>query len=418
MDGISFTSWDTAPTISMHNVWIDGMGGGSGDATAEGGFTEIVRGSSNAFFKINRVSSADTHNVILSNMRLRGALTDTADFIDTTDFNGTSVYLKGFKIRDVNAFNVPSTKSAFKLYNPDTGCLIRDCFGNGLRGKLVHIEDGGANCGNTTIDHCGGYDMQDDNARVVYAHSAAGGGIERLVVNDIHAWAPSSSTATTTAAVEFLSEAGSTATSRRCSISNVKTEAIARVINIEGISGGSWNTIRINNVWYADARTGITATNKLPITFGVQCRNSSIRGASFTGTGANLVETCITDNNSDNSNPNVIFWDAVRFDSVNNKFGGTSTKTIHKIKSNILSGTFTIDATGEKSIAENHNLPFTPDIQDFTATPSKQTNVTDWRYGLLVVDSVSSTQVTVKINVTTASATGGATAKMNIHYGG
>jgi hypothetical protein len=88
----------------------------------------------------------------------------------------------------------------------------------------------------------------------------------------------------------------------------------------------------------------------------------------------------------------------------------------------LLSGTFAIDSTGVKTVTVNHLLgdvahtyqPWTPSKQDFMVTVVQNTAVTDWAFSLLEVTAVTSTQVTVAIKVSTASATVGATAYLGI----
>lgn len=80
----------------------------------------------------------------------------------------------------------------------------------------------------------------------------------------------------------------------------------------------------------------------------------------------------------------------------------------------LLSGTFAIDSTGVKTVTTAHGLSVTPAIQDVQLTVSEDSNVDDWAYGYVKVESVDGTNVVAKVNVTTASATGGATAKLNI----
>jgi len=88
----------------------------------------------------------------------------------------------------------------------------------------------------------------------------------------------------------------------------------------------------------------------------------------------------------------------------------------------LLSGTFAIDSTGVKTVTVNHLLgdaahgyqPWTPSKQDFMVTVVQNTAVTDWAFNLLEVTAVSTTQVTVVIYVSTASATVGAVANLGI----
>jgi hypothetical protein len=80
----------------------------------------------------------------------------------------------------------------------------------------------------------------------------------------------------------------------------------------------------------------------------------------------------------------------------------------------LLSGTFAIDSTGVKTITTAHGLNLAPDIQDVQLTVSELTNVDDYAFGYVKVESVDATNVVAKVNVTTASGTASATAKLNI----
>ena len=80
----------------------------------------------------------------------------------------------------------------------------------------------------------------------------------------------------------------------------------------------------------------------------------------------------------------------------------------------LLSGTFAIDSTGVKTVTTAHGLSVTPDIQDIQLTVTENTDVDDWAYNLLKVESVDATNVVAKINVSTQSGTASATAKLAI----
>ena len=80
----------------------------------------------------------------------------------------------------------------------------------------------------------------------------------------------------------------------------------------------------------------------------------------------------------------------------------------------LLSAAFAIDSTGVKTVTTAHGLSVTPAIQDVQVSVTEDTNVDDWAFNLLKVESVDATNVVCKINVSTASATGGATAKLAI----
>lgn len=81
-------------------------------------------------------------------------------------------------------------------------------------------------------------------------------------------------------------------------------------------------------------------------------------------------------------------------------------------ENNVLSGTFAIDSTGIKTVTIAHGLSYTPSVEHCQLTVIEVTNVDNWAYNLLKIDSVDATNVTAKVNVSTASATGGATAKL------
>src|SRR3990172_6911940 len=81
----------------------------------------------------------------------------------------------------------------------------------------------------------------------------------------------------------------------------------------------------------------------------------------------------------------------------------------------LLSGTFAIDSTGIKTVTVAHGLAYTPALQDCQLTVLEDTNVDDWAYNLLKVESVDATNIVAKINVSSASGTGGATARLALH---
>ncbi len=80
----------------------------------------------------------------------------------------------------------------------------------------------------------------------------------------------------------------------------------------------------------------------------------------------------------------------------------------------ILSGTFAIDSAGVKTVTITHTLGATPAKEDCSITVMEDTAVDDWAFNLLKVTATSGTTVTVRINVSTASGTAGATAKLGL----
>jgi hypothetical protein len=86
--------------------------------------------------------------------------------------------------------------------------------------------------------------------------------------------------------------------------------------------------------------------------------------------------------------------------------GKCATKTV--------SGTFAVDSTGVKTVVAPHGLLYTPSIQDVGITVLEQSTVTDYSLGFIRVVSTDATNVTVKVSVLTASATGSTTAKLGV----
>jgi hypothetical protein len=84
------------------------------------------------------------------------------------------------------------------------------------------------------------------------------------------------------------------------------------------------------------------------------------------------------------------------------------------VAKSLLSATFAIDSTGIKTVTTAHGLIDTFAAKDVVLTVIEDTNVDDWAFNLLKVESVDTTNVVAKINVSTASGTGAATAKLGI----
>ena len=105
------------------------------------------------------------------------------------------------------------------------------------------------------------------------------------------------------------------------------------------------------------------------------------------------------------------------------KTAGTNTAKLlrnnlgYTTENDVLSGTFAIDSTGIKTVTISHGLAIIPNIQDCYVTIVKNTNVADWTCSLLIIDSTDTTNVVVKVGVSGASVTSGATAKLAVRVG-
>ena len=100
---------------------------------------------------------------------------------------------------------------------------------------------------------------------------------------------------------------------------------------------------------------------------------------------------------------------------------GANTKVAHNIghvtENVVLSPPFAIDGVATVTVTIPHGLAITPAIQDCSLTVLENTNVDDWGYNLVKVDSVGAVNVVAKVNVSVASATVGATAYLSLRVG-
>ncbi len=81
-----------------------------------------------------------------------------------------------------------------------------------------------------------------------------------------------------------------------------------------------------------------------------------------------------------------------------------------------ISPTFDIASTGLRTVTIAHGLAFSPSLSHIQLTVQQVTVVDDWAYNLLKADSVDATNIIAKINVSTASVTGGATARLGVGF--
>jgi hypothetical protein len=81
---------------------------------------------------------------------------------------------------------------------------------------------------------------------------------------------------------------------------------------------------------------------------------------------------------------------------------------------NVLSASFAIDSAVIVSVTTAHGLSITPALKDISVTIVQDTAVDDWACGYVKVVSVDATNVVCKVNVTVASATSGAKARLGI----
>lgn len=186
-------------------------------------------------------------------------------------------------------------------------------------------------------------------------------------------------------------------------------------------SGATNNVITGNTIWLNQVDTDDTYAG---IYIGSDCTdnlvaNNVIRGLITAGKapkygiyiGSTALRNSVTDN---------IIIGTYRTATLLNLGGDTN-----RIKCNIgfvtentvLSPAFAIDGVATVTVTIPHGLAITPAIQDCSLTVLENTNVDDWGYNLVKVDSVGAVNVVAKVNVSVASATGGATAKLSLRVG-
>lgn len=80
----------------------------------------------------------------------------------------------------------------------------------------------------------------------------------------------------------------------------------------------------------------------------------------------------------------------------------------------VVSASLALDSTGTRTATINHGLSKTPDLNKCIVSMVRETAVTDCVIGFIWVEAVSSSTITVRARVTTASATAGATFKLAV----
>lgn len=87
-----------------------------------------------------------------------------------------------------------------------------------------------------------------------------------------------------------------------------------------------------------------------------------------------------------------------------------------RVATTLLSAAFAIDGVAVITVTTAHGLGYTPQTKDISVTVVEDTAVDDWTCAFVkIVSAVAN--VVVKVRVTVASATGGATAKLAIKIG-
>jgi hypothetical protein len=205
---------------------------------------------------------------------------------------------------------------------------------------------------------------------------------------------------------------GATGANNLIVVGNVIWNAVSYGINF---LGGAINCIFSNNI----IKVGDTGS---PIGLrmnGTGANYNLFKGNFFLG-GASASDTAISI--AANNNYNIFegnYFDTAWATLVSDAGTGNKFKRNegYVTENTVLSPTFTIDSVGIKTVTIPHGLNITPAKKDCTLTVVEETDVDDWRFDLLKVDSVDATNVVAKINVSTASGTAGATARLALRVG-
>lgn len=133
-------------------------------------------------------------------------------------------------------------------------------------------------------------------------------------------------------------------------------------------------------------------------------------GNTFTG-GGNLAIVSSGDNN--------IFADNIINQATTMSIGGTGNIVRDNwgyiTENTVLSPQFAIDAVAVVAVVIPHGLDITPAAKDCQLTIMEDTNVDDWEEGFVKVETTDAANVYCKVNVTNASVTGGAKARLALH---
>jgi len=154
---------------------------------------------------------------------------------------------------------------------------------------------------------------------------------------------------------------------------------------------------------------------------GVPCTHNIISANSMSSDLANLPRYGINESDANQDYNTIIGNDIQNVATRGINWNGVNSKVKDNqgfvTENSVLSPTFAIDATGIKTVTIPHGLAITPAKKDCALTVVEETDVDDWRYDFLKVDTVDATNVIAKINVSTASVTAGATARLALRVG-
>lgn len=204
-------------------------------------------------------------------------------------------------------------------------------------------------------------------------------------------------------------------------------------INGVSIEGGSLGTISGTGGILSNLVMRDTAANKEALS--LFCTNTTVNGVTVNGcTRAVDFEANAYGNRLTNlTASNVAGADAVRFNpgadncqlvngsipagkTISDAATGTTIRDIQnwKTAANLLSPAFAVDSVGTKTLTIPHGLNVTPKPEDVSVTLSiAPSGPTDWRPTLVQVDgNPSSTNISARVVVGTASSTAGATARL------
>jgi hypothetical protein len=204
-------------------------------------------------------------------------------------------------------------------------------------------------------------------------------------------------------------------------ISNV----VAQNINLLAVVGGTAGLIKNIAVTGALGSEALSIASVDTVFDGVSIDGGTLRNVDFEATATgnifqNFVLRGVTGGTQAirlqaTSNNNVIANGTIEAGStISDSASGTVIRNVQnwKTANNILSDPFAVDSTGAKADNVFHGLNVTPapeDVQVAVRVPPG--GATDWRFGLLeIVGTPGASFVTVRCEVTTASATPGATA--------
>jgi hypothetical protein len=390
----------TSINVNKHNVMIQGEGK---DAT-------ILQDNSSTGIDIislsNPAGETELRNIVLEDFSVYGKSTAVSG--DLISYKGEGI--DSLSVRRVKFRYVASGKYALYLRHVHH-TLIQECtfitFADGGRGVYLLADVSDKTVDNITFIR-NNFFTGNANVVFVYANRTAGS-LRRVDFYSNIFWGSSDKSGTIGIKCYGAGQGW-------MNIIANNFEEMWRAIEITGM-----NNIYIKGN-YIFSRFPTFFTGQKGIYLDSNTRNCQVIGNYFEGYTPTVTYSTGVDDKNTGLPPNIVELNSFNYlDRPVLLASGATTKMRrnygYATENSVLSPTFAIDSTGIKTVTIPHGLNITPAKEDCALTVVEETDVDDWRYDFLKVDTIDATNVTVKVNVCQASATAGATARLALRVG-